>query len=1033
MGKKRVVIVSASLLVFFFILPFVAAPRQELPAVANVRPIVTIEFDEAVVVKSAEFLSENTSLATNGSAEMVNASIIRFAPFRALANGAYTFTAIVADLVGNIQTHQERFIVTVPNTEIMLVQPRLGYAQQQIFPIVIQTTFVGVPEPTQCKYMLADPLFNFFNFGLLPFDSGGMQSEHRKEGFSGPNADFILPSPLYVVCTDSRDRANQEQFNLFVDTQDPVIEGMVLDPNTINERNAAGLFETLLTIEASEPVICKYSLTSSPYDQMTPFSSYRIDDLAAFQVMGNQSMTAFSPTAHTADYTLAVGCEDRSGRRTAIQTIPVRVDMNEALTISVLAPPQFPTENSIELRVRTNRQAHCLYAKAPESPTTMMTPGAEQPAAKQHSASLVRLEEGEQSYRVLCSSTSSGVQQIAEQSVAFIVDRTPPSRPEISGPTITCQQTGFVFPDEQELTFAANDSSSGVSHYLFSLKLGSQILINESRSGDSLSSITAQDNGQPLNLSPRQGYTLSVKAVDNAGKQSTASTLTLKYDPTLPVCRERNPPTVTLAKSTTPQGTNVTVLCRDDTACDNSSILVDTDSSQQNCKPSARLFPPFSQMVYSTSFFCYNVSDINGNSVSGGEFITAMGNQTNQSACTNRIKDGNEADVDCGGDCVPCEEGRRCNTDEQCQSGFCQNGQCAQSSCIDGMQNGEEKGTDCGGNCPTGCDLGTTCIFNAECLTNYCDPTTRICAEASCSDAVKNGQETGKDCGGSCDPCAEGESCKEDQDCVSGTCSFGFCTGGRGTSKKDTDGDGIPDEEELALGLDPNDPADADADPDEDGLTNLQEIRYRTDIHNADSDGDGFLDGAEIEAGTDPLDAKDMPESKGFGIVRFLPLIIGILLIFYGLWAIAYTRYVTPPKRIPPPIIPTAPERTPTVQPRIIQAREQRLAETQRKMKDAAQSKLRERLKIFDLFGGGKTADKPAEKAAEDETPPARVLAQLPKPPPVEERAGWITLGKKQDRADETFSALERLGRKVPVHKAGLSDLRRIRTKKGRR
>jgi thiol-disulfide isomerase/thioredoxin len=47
-------------------------------------------------------------------------------------------------------------------------------------------------------------------------------------------------------------------------------------------------------------------------------------------------------------------------------------------------------------------------------------------------------------------------------------------------------------------------------------------------------------------------------------------------------------------------------------------------------------------------------------------------------------------------------------------------------------------------------------------------------------------------------------------------------------------------------------------DPDEDGLTNDEEEALGTDPDNADSDGDGYSDGAEVAAGSDPTD----PESK---------------------------------------------------------------------------------------------------------------------------------------------------------------------------
>lgn len=77
--------------------------------------------------------------------------------------------------------------------------------------------------------------------------------------------------------------------------------------------------------------------------------------------------------------------------------------------------------------------------------------------------------------------------------------------------------------------------------------------------------------------------------------------------------------------------------------------------------------------------------------------------------------------------------------------------------------------------------------------------------------------------------------------------------------KVDTDHDGMPDQDEIDNGTDPNDPSDADADNDGDGVSNGDEVAMGLNPNAADSDGDGVSDAEEIRLGFNPLDPNSQP------------------------------------------------------------------------------------------------------------------------------------------------------------------------------
>lgn len=88
----------------------------------------------------------------------------------------------------------------------------------------------------------------------------------------------------------------------------------------------------------------------------------------------------------------------------------------------------------------------------------------------------------------------------------------------------------------------------------------------------------------------------------------------------------------------------------------------------------------------------------------------------------------------------------------------------------------------------------------------------------------------------------------------------------------DQDSDGIPDYWEELYNLDPQSSADASLDADNDGLTNLQEYQYNANPGEADSDGDGMNDGDEVAIGRDPNDPTD-----AYAGITILPILMQLI------------------------------------------------------------------------------------------------------------------------------------------------------------
>lgn len=150
--------------------------------------------------------------------------------------------------------------------------------------------------------------------------------------------------------------------------------------------------------------------------------------------------------------------------------------------------------------------------------------------------------------------------------------------------------------------------------------------------------------------------------------------------------------------------------------------------------------------------------------------------------CNDAIQNGDESDVDCGGDrCAACIQGQKCNVIQDCASNLsCADGVCCTSACDqpceacnlptsvgscdyiakysddpsygNGMMCSAGNSQTCNGAGACKGALGSTCASPTDCASAKCNATTKKC--------VKN----------------TGDSCTQGSECFSGTCTGNVCT-----------------------------------------------------------------------------------------------------------------------------------------------------------------------------------------------------------------------------------------------------------------
>lgn len=120
-------------------------------------------------------------------------------------------------------------------------------------------------------------------------------------------------------------------------------------------------------------------------------------------------------------------------------------------------------------------------------------------------------------------------------------------------------------------------------------------------------------------------------------------------------------------------------------------------------------------------------------------------------SCTDSMQNQNESDVDCGGPCAACPGGKKCSKNMDCESLRCDRLLCTFPDCSDSIKNQNEESIDCGGVCTKQCGNCSDNIQNQGEEGVDCGGKCKLCPK--CDDGIKNDDENLVDCGGNCRKC----------------------------------------------------------------------------------------------------------------------------------------------------------------------------------------------------------------------------------------------------------------------------------------
>jgi hypothetical protein len=525
-----------------------------------------------------------------------------------------------------------------------------------------------------------------------------------------------------------------------------------------------------------------------------------------------------------------VACQNSAGDISETKTITYFVDFSALGGIISTSPSGAISNTTVELKVITSKDAMCRYKDGAEWKSFNAT-------GQTKHTSMKILKEGSYLYPVECVINENN--NLASGNIKFIVDISPPKMVSVDDGNVSCGDR--IWP-----VFNSKDDYSSVKYYQYAIYDSNKTMI---------AGWTLANSSNPEVILPPlligKSYYFEVYAIDEAGLKSNQSAksdgFTADYANATDCRLDKTPPDVRLEKETTYKGVKVTIICTDQLGC--ASKYYSISSVNESCNASSLYTEPF--YLKKTSTVCYKAADVAGNIATGSEIVSVE---------------------DEDGDGVPDEKDNCPDTpaEEEVDTEGCSGSQKHGDQDKDGVRDDMDACLD------TPLEEINEVDKDPGSKWYGCSPSQR--------DKDKDGIPDEAD---KCLDTPAGEAVDKNPASKWYGCS---------DSQKDSDEDGMDDAWEIKQGLNPNDSGDANIDTDGDGLTNLEEYKYYKItgkiiyVNKKDTDGDGWNDKEEIDSGSDPTDSESIPGKKSRAVpITFL--ILGLLLLLFGFTYTIYIKY----------------------------------------------------------------------------------------------------------------------------------------------